>query len=81
MMTEADDDMFAGMISAAMGQNKPYAREVTPKRSNQCPCGSGHIGYNLFDHTGRLLMYCCHSCEKSRRAKLNNDGETLTASG
>jgi hypothetical protein len=42
----------------------PNARGVT---RNLCPCGSGQLGYNLFNHKRELLMYCCFTCEKDRR--------------
>jgi hypothetical protein len=88
-MTDTDDDMFAGMIAEALG---PNAREVTREpigqralasnlRSNLCGCGSGQLGYNLFSHTRELLMYCCHACEKPRRALLKDVGERLTEDG
>jgi hypothetical protein len=77
MMTEADDEMFAGLIAEAMSSS---SGEVTV-RSSRCPCGSGQHGYNLRDHTGKLLLYCCFSCEQPRRALLKEDGETLTKPG
>lgn len=81
-MSAEDEEMFASMIAAAIG---PNAREI-PKgeltvRSSLCPCGSGQVGYNLFNHKEELLMYCCHRCEKPRRALLKDDGETLTKPG
>ena len=70
MMTEADDEMFAGMIAAAIS---PDAREVKPTKKkepaakNGCPCGSGQHGYKLYDHSGQFLLFCCFKCEKERR--------------
>jgi hypothetical protein len=46
-----------------------------------CVCGSKQYAYNLFDHTGKLLMYCCNKCEKGRRTQLDDDGEILTGDG
>lgn len=78
-MSTEDEEMFAGMIAAAI---KPDAREITkPTRSPLCGCGSGQIGYNLFNHRKELLMFCCHSCEKPRRALLTDSGERLTKPG
>ena len=62
-MASADDEMFAAMIGKAM----------VPTNKGLCPCGSEQHGYNLFDHTGRLLMYCCGACEKQRRANTDNN--------
>lgn len=80
-MAEADDDMFASMIAEAMGSN---ARVITPNKrpvETLCPCGSGQHGYNLFNHKGELLLYCCHACEQPRRAQLKDGGGMLTGSG
>jgi hypothetical protein len=79
-MTTEDDEMFAGLIAAAMASAPPNAPEVTV-RSSRCPCGSGQHGYNLRDHTGKLLLYCCFSCEQPRRALLKEDGGILTKPG
>jgi hypothetical protein len=61
-----DSELMTGIAEAL------NAREVTTPNArgiarNLCPCGSKQIGYNLFDHTGKLLMYCCFACEKERR--------------
>ena len=78
-MTEADNEKFAEMIAEAMG-GTPNARDVA-KADGRCPCGSGQYGYNLFDTKGKLLLYCCHKCEKPRRALLIEGGERLTKEG
>jgi hypothetical protein len=92
-MTDTDNEMFAGMIAEAMAPNargiKAGELQViaaggggkSTVAKNLCHCGSGQLGYNLFNHKRELLMYCCHACEKPRREQLKNDGDKLTQSG
>jgi hypothetical protein len=82
MMT--DDELMAAFAPIARGIKAgelpamPFQQGPGRSARNLCPCGSGHLGYNLHDHTGQLLMYCCFTCEKPRRAARKDDGETLT---
>jgi hypothetical protein len=95
-MNAVDDELFAGLIREAMAPSDPIAREIAvdemeatdePARmrpaigTSLCPCGSKQHAYNLFDPKGELLLYCCHACEKPRRALLKQDGQTLTKDG
>jgi hypothetical protein len=93
-MTDTDDDMFAGMIAEALAPSSAAHANARGMKAGEvalvaagsggrhtCPCGSGQLGYNLFDHTGKLLMYCCHACEKPRRALLKDVGGRLTEDG
>jgi hypothetical protein len=78
-MSTEDDELFAGLLAAAMSSSSSSGEKTV--RSSRCPCGSGQHGYNLRDHTGKLLLYCCFRCEQPRRALLKEDGGILTKPG
>lgn len=63
-MTEADDEMFAEMIAAAMA---PNARAL-------CACHP----YNPHNNSGELPMQRCNSCEKLQHSQVDKSGKTLT---